>query len=118
MGFAENLRNELDYQGLIVRQLAVKTGVNINTINHYLSGNKSMPPADVAVKIASVLGVTVEYLITGKVGTHKKNEPDISAYLQYRPLLDNLRLLRRDVRDPIITMIENMAERERKKHKS
>jgi transcriptional regulator with XRE-family HTH domain len=70
MGFAENLRSELDYQGLIVKQLAVKTGINIHTLNHYLSGKKSMPPADVALKIAAALDVTVEYLVMGTVGNH------------------------------------------------
>jgi transcriptional regulator with XRE-family HTH domain len=119
MGFAENLRSELDYRGLIVKQLAEKTGVNINTLNHYLSGKKSMPPADAAVKIAAALGVTVEYLVTGKDDKRKKgNVSDVSAYLQYRPLFDNLRLLQRDVREPIMGMIENLAERERKKRKT
>jgi transcriptional regulator with XRE-family HTH domain len=113
MGFAENLRNELDYRGWIVKQLAAKTGININTLNHYLSGKKTMPPADVAVKIASTLGVTVEYLVTGK--THNQLI-DMSDYLQFRPVLDNLRFLREDVLVPIIAMIETAAVREREKN--
>jgi transcriptional regulator with XRE-family HTH domain len=65
MSFAENLRRELDYQGLIVKQLATKTEISINTLNHYLKGRQSIPPADVALRIAHALGVTVEYLVTG-----------------------------------------------------
>jgi transcriptional regulator with XRE-family HTH domain len=72
MSFADNLRSELDYQGLIVKQLVAKTGVNFNTLNHYLSGRKSMPPADVAVRIAKALGVTVEYLVSGAESSYEK----------------------------------------------
>lgn len=72
MSFADNLRSELDYQGLIVKQLVAKTGINFNTLNHYLSGRKSMPPADVAVRIAKALGVTVEYLVNGVEPSQEK----------------------------------------------
>jgi transcriptional regulator with XRE-family HTH domain len=112
MPFAENLRSELDYRGLIVKQLSAKTGVNIHTLNHYLSGKKSMPPADVAVKIAAALGVSVEYLVTGKVSNASI---DMSNYLQFRTVLDKLRIIPEEVRAPIIAMIETAAEREREK---
>jgi transcriptional regulator with XRE-family HTH domain len=82
MNFAENLRSELDYQGLIVKELAAKTGININTLNHYLAGNKTMPRADVAVKIASALGVTVEYLVTGNENCHNMTLSSLSPGLR------------------------------------
>jgi transcriptional regulator with XRE-family HTH domain len=112
MNFGDNLRTELDYRGWIVKQLAAKTGVNINTLNHYLSGKRSIPPADVAVKIASALGVSVEYLVTGKASTQPI---DMSAYLPFRQLLDDLRILPEDVREPIQGMIQIAADREREK---
>jgi transcriptional regulator with XRE-family HTH domain len=59
MDFAKNLRSEMDYQDLIAKQIAEKAGISINTLNHYLSGRKSMPPAVVAVKIATAMGVSV-----------------------------------------------------------
>ena len=66
MSFKENLRNELDYQDLTVKELASRSGLNKRTLDNYLTGHNSMPPADIAVKLADVLGVTVEYLIKGK----------------------------------------------------
>ncbi|MBR4791248.1 MAG: helix-turn-helix transcriptional regulator [Treponema sp.] len=66
MGFKENLKIELDYKGMIVKELAYLSGVNKRTIDQYLSSAAKMPSAENAVKIASALGVTVEYLITGK----------------------------------------------------
>jgi transcriptional regulator with XRE-family HTH domain len=64
--FKTNLRSELDYLGLTVKELSVKTGIAKGTLDCYLGVRASMPPADIATKIASTLGVTVEYLVTGQ----------------------------------------------------
>jgi transcriptional regulator with XRE-family HTH domain len=64
--FRENLRAELDYLDLTVKELSSKTGIAKGTLDCYLGVRASMPPADVAVKIANVLDVSVEYLVTGK----------------------------------------------------
>ena len=64
--FRTNLRKELDYQGLTVKELSAKTGIAKGTLDCYLGARASIPPADIAVKIAQALGVTVEYLVTGK----------------------------------------------------
>jgi transcriptional regulator with XRE-family HTH domain len=63
--FRKILREELDYQGLTVKELAVKSTVAKGAIDSYLGKQASMPPADTAVRIASALGVTVEYLVNG-----------------------------------------------------
>jgi len=64
--FKANLRNELDYVGLTVKELSAKTGIAKGTLDCYLGARASIPPADIAVKIAKALGVSVEYLITGQ----------------------------------------------------
>ena len=64
--FKTNLRAELDYRGLTVKELSVKTGIPKGTLDCYLGVRASMPPADIAVKIAHALDVTVEYLVTGQ----------------------------------------------------
>jgi transcriptional regulator with XRE-family HTH domain len=52
---------------MLVKELAVASGVQKRALDSYLlCENPSMPPADNAVKIARVLGVTVEYLVTGE----------------------------------------------------
>jgi len=65
MGFKENLKAELIYSGMFVKELAAKAGLKKHTIDNYLSVRGRMPAADVAVRIADVLGVSVEYLING-----------------------------------------------------
>jgi len=63
--FRKTLREELDYQGLTVKELAFKSSVAKGALDTYLGKQASMPPVDVAVRIASALGVTVEYLVSG-----------------------------------------------------
>ena len=65
MGFRENLKEELDYQGLKTKDLAEKSGVNKRTIDHYLMTNPQEPSVTNAFKIAQALNVSVEYLLTG-----------------------------------------------------
>ena len=66
MGFRENLKEELDFAGMYVKELAASSGVKKQTIDSYLKVNGCMPSADAAVAIARALGVSVEYLVTGK----------------------------------------------------
>ena len=66
MGFGENLKQELTYNGMLKKELAAASGVHKRAIDTYVRTRASMPPADVAVKIAKALGVTVEYLVTGE----------------------------------------------------
>jgi len=64
--FKVNLRAELDYLGLTVKELSAKTGIPKGTLDCYLGVRASIPPADIAVKIADALNVTVEYLVAGE----------------------------------------------------
>ena len=66
MGFRENLKDELKYQDIKVKELAAKTGISKRAIDHYLAEKHTEPTAETAVKIAKELGVSVEYLVTGK----------------------------------------------------
>jgi transcriptional regulator with XRE-family HTH domain len=70
MGFRDNLKQELNFSGMLVKQLAAASGIQKRALDTYLlCENASMPPADTAVKIAHALGVSVEYLVTGKETT-------------------------------------------------
>jgi len=66
MGFNENLKAELIYQGILVKELASESGVKKENLDGYLSSKKKMPSVDKAVSIAKALGVSVEYLVTGE----------------------------------------------------
>jgi transcriptional regulator with XRE-family HTH domain len=93
MGFRENLKSELVYQDMRVKDLAAVTGISRHTLDNYLNVRERTPTADVAVKIARALGVSVEFLVTGE------ENPDETASLgpELRLLIHNIRQL--DERD-------------------
>jgi len=66
MGFRENLKSELTYLDMPVKELAAKSGINKLTIDHWLSAKGKIPTLERGVKIAQALGVSVEYLVTGE----------------------------------------------------
>ena len=84
MGFKENLKEEISFQGLLLKEVAVGAGLNQSSLNNYLRENASIPSADIAVRIANVLGVSVEYLVTGK----KDSAPQY--YVHYSPEIRSL----------------------------
>jgi transcriptional regulator with XRE-family HTH domain len=65
VGFRENLKSELAYKGMLVKELAALSGISRHTLDNYLNNRGHIPSADIAVKIAQVLNVSVEYLVTG-----------------------------------------------------
>ena len=80
MDFSKHLKSEIDYSGLSYKELSQKSGVAERALYTYVATkNPSMPPADVAYKIARALGVSVEYLVTG--GTEKSSH--ISAETRF-----------------------------------
>jgi transcriptional regulator with XRE-family HTH domain len=110
--FSKRLRSEIEYIGLSQKEFAAKAGIKKRALDAYLRAQQSMPPADTAVKIASVLGVSVEYLVTGK---EYQKTIDVSAYLQFRDILDDLAVLPEEILVPIKAMIKAAADNVRKK---
>jgi transcriptional regulator with XRE-family HTH domain len=70
--FRKNLRDELAYQDLTVKELAAKSGVAKGALDCYVGKQASVPPATTAVKIARALGVSVEYLVSGQKPRHEE----------------------------------------------
>lgn len=109
MGFKENLKSELAYKNILVKELALISGVNRRSIDNYLRENGSMPSADVAVRIAQALGVTVEYLINGKE-SHGRNPS--SLFSDSRIILKNLESLNRRDQKIVYNLIKSLREME------
>jgi transcriptional regulator with XRE-family HTH domain len=109
MGFKENLKSELAYQDMMVKELSSLTGISKHTLDNYLNVRGYMPSADVAVRIAHALGVTVEYLVTGDENLQDKssNKPVI------RSLIQNFKLLNEDDQKMIIGIMQLYRNRRR-----
>ena len=73
MGFKENLKSELQYRDMTVKELASLSGVKKQTLDNYLSTPNSKPSVDAAVKIAKALQVSVEYLVTDEDSSYPMN---------------------------------------------
>ena len=109
MGFRENLKAELAYKDILIKELAVLAGVNRRTIDNYLREDGSMPSADAAVRIAGALGVTAEYLITG----NEKQEQNPSPLLpDSRVVLKDLETLNKRDRKIVLNLIKSLMEME------
>ena len=111
MSFKENLKIELSYKDMTVKELAFASGVNKRTIDQYLSSAAKMPSAENAVKIATVLEVSVEYLVTGKNSAQQTqatdNNPDQARlYKKYRSLIQKAERLSK----PQIQALERFLE--------
>ena len=101
MGFKENLKQELVYNGMLKKELAALSGVHKRAIDTYVRTRASMPPADIAVKIAKALGVTVEYLVTGEDSSTSKEVSGVTRTI--------LNLNKRD-RKLITVLVKTMGE--------
>ena len=56
----------MSFQDVKPKELSDRTGISVNTIRNYINGPTALPSAENAVKIARILNVSVEYLVTGK----------------------------------------------------
>jgi transcriptional regulator with XRE-family HTH domain len=101
--FAERLRSEIDYIGLTHKEFAAKAGIKKRALDMYIGAQQSMPSADTAVKIAQALGVSVEYLVTGKDAAY--------TLAKYRAFLDDISMLPDDMFTAIKTLVRVAARR-------
>ena len=69
MTFKDRLREEIEYKGILIKEISAEIGISNNTFLSYINSRNVMPNVETAVKIAKVLNVSVEYL-----GIQKENE--------------------------------------------
>ncbi len=110
--FADRLRAEIEYLGLLQKEVAFRAGIKKRALDMYLGAQASMPPADVAVKLARVLGVSVEYLVTGVKDGKKTENPRI------RLMETDMETLPDNLVDSLVSMIHILAEHEREKQEA
>ncbi len=112
MSFWENVEKELIYLGMTKKELSKKTKINLQSL-HKSFERKSSVTAENAVKIAQALGVTVEYLVTGKNPSPQKSAPkitddEIRIYKQNASLIKKLAQLSPASKKAIENLMEQM----------
>lgn len=99
MDFRTRLREQIEFLGMRDKEVAAKAGITKRAIDCYVGSRACMPAADVAVRIAQVLGVSVEYLVTGENSSTSHSEQDseienqIHLYRKYNSLIKNMEIL-------------------------
>ena len=83
------------------------SGVSKKTLDNYLNARGYIPSAEVAVKLARALGVSVEYLVTGDELTQQKSslEPEI------KDLIQNFKLMSEEDRNLVKAIIQLLRNR-------
>jgi transcriptional regulator with XRE-family HTH domain len=75
--FWQNVKEELEYNLLTQKELALAIGISYNTLQSWITKDR-LPDAEQALKIADRLNTTIEYLVTGK----NNNQKGINPHLQ------------------------------------
>ena len=101
---------ELEYLGKTRKSLASEVGFNLGNIGKGIQLG-SIPSAETAVKIAQVLGVSVEYLVNGtentKFPSQKQTEQNqLRLYRKYHDLIEKCEKLDSDK----IKLLEQIAD--------
>jgi transcriptional regulator with XRE-family HTH domain len=121
--FFERLRDQIEHAGLLHKEVATRAGIKQRALDMYVGSQRSMPPADVAVRLAAALGVTVEYLVTGLVRDQSGNmsrrmTEDIAKYNRFREIIEDLSLLSADSLDMMKAMIRAASDCQKQEKKA
>ena len=112
MSFKENLKSELLYTGMMVKELSAITGIKRHTLDNYLNTHNSIPNAETAVKIAQALGITVEYLVTGR--DYYDNKKLVSLPKDMQLIVDICSRLNKKSRNLAISLLKTLEETEKR----
>lgn len=122
MTFWETVDSEREYKNLSRKELAYLANFSINSIPTGIARG-SIPAADVAYRIAKVLGVSVEYLLLGgdsqtiqsslesqKTKINSEVIERSKKYIKYYELIDNFEKLPENIQKSILSLIQEMTK--------
>lgn len=90
MDFRTRLREQIEYLGLLDKEVAERAGISKHAMDTYVGSRACMPAADIAVRLARVLGVSVEWLVEGESSQNDKPaDSDLLSLIHYFSTLSN-----------------------------
>ena len=122
MDFRDRLRDQIEYCGLLDKEVADRAVISKRAIDSYVGSRGCIPSADIAVKIAKVLGTSVEYLVTGEAPSVQIVVPENSALKHInsyeskaeRKLIKNFINLSEKDKDTVIALAEYLYRSSKK----
>ena len=111
--FRDNLKEQIEYKGMIIKELAAKTGISKRTIDTYVDSRAVIPNAEIAVKLAEALDTSVEYLVKGSDPQAKPDIPqkDFKKYEKYKRIIDDLDTIPQEFLPVLEAMIHAAAKK-------
>jgi transcriptional regulator with XRE-family HTH domain len=109
MGFRENLKSELQYADMPVKELAARSGVKKTTLDSYLGIHGYTPSVTAALCIAHALGVSVEYLVEGTEGENRR--PLSSLPRDIQAIVQTAEQLNTKDRQVVLTLANSLKNR-------
>ena len=114
MSFWERVDCELDYLGITRKYLAEKVNINTSLIAKGLQIG-SIPSAETAVKIAQVLGVSVEYLVNGTENTKSPSQKEteqnqLRLYRKYHNLIEKMESFSEEKQTVVNNLLDNLEK--------
>ena len=112
--FWERVVDELDYLGITRTYLATICNFSLTNIGQGIKLG-STPSAETAVKIAQVLGVSVEYLVNGtettKSPSQKETEQNqLRLYRKYHNLIEKMESFSEDKQTVVNNLVKDLEK--------
>ncbi len=111
MNFWERVNDLLERNDINKKTLAADAGFDASNITKGIKNN-NIPSAETAVRIAERLGVSVEYLVTGKDSIRNDAITGKSVYLyqKYHTVIDTLENLPNSKQQNVIRIVKECGE--------
>jgi len=112
--FWKRVDEEIEYKGINRAFLARKCDFSVTNIGQGIKLG-STPSAETAVKIANVLGVSVEYLVNGtnnpnSTKTHEEEQNQLRLYRKHSELIKKCEELSSEKEKLLVTFIEQFSK--------
>ena len=114
MNFWERVDDLLDRNDINKKTLAYEAGFDASNITKGIKNN-NVPSVETAVKIAQVLGVSVEYLVNGtettKSPSQKETEQNqLRLYRKYHNLIEKMERVSEDKQTVVNNLVNDLEK--------
>ena len=112
--FWKRVDKELEFLGKTRKSLAIEVGFNLGNIGKGIQLG-SIPSAETAVKIAQVLGVSVEYLVNGTENTKSPSQKEteqnqLRLYRKYHNIIEKMENFSEDKQTIVNNLINDLEK--------
>ncbi len=110
MNFWERVDALIVDKNLTRKALAQDAGFNVSNIGKGITNN-NIPAADTAVRIAKILGTSVEYLVTGEEVSTRKHSYKMDDYYKYSKIIKALNNIPEESRSSVELFLDDLSSK-------